>query len=253
MKPRRDANRRLFLALCGIVLLLIVGGTVLLLRHGADGLLAFLGAYGFLALFAIILLEEMGLPLPVPSDIVAIVASSQLPRSPGTAVTFIATITLAATCGASTLYSVCRWGGAAVRPKLERWLRVRPDRIARTQRWFRRRGVVGILLGRLIPGLGTTTTIVAGLAAVPFAVFVPTAAVAAVIWSAGYYFLGDALQQAWPSVRTWFAGDLRRLSILVIVLANLAGIGVWQRRRQGKSGSAVTPERSPSVADESRD
>jgi membrane protein DedA with SNARE-associated domain len=88
--------------------------------------------------------------------------------------------------GSSVLYAIARRGG---RPMLDQYgpvLHINAARVARVEAWFHRYGAVAIVVGRLIPGFRTPTTVLSGLLGVPYSVFAPATAVAAVLWAALY-------------------------------------------------------------------
>lgn len=205
------------------------------LAHVKDSLLALFVAHEFPVLFGLILIEEMGLPLPLPGDVLVAYAGG-LHHSPRDAVAVIGTVTFATAFGSSLLYLLARRGGPAVVARLQRFLHLRPERIERTQEWFRRRGPVAIVVGRLIPGFRIPTSIMAGIAHVPYHVFVPSTMVAALIWSLFYYFVGDILSRLWLPFVRWASNEPEQVSGGAILAALLVGAVFWGRavRRQSR-------------------
>src|SRR5947209_1300983 len=112
-------------------------------------LFALFVAYEFPTLFALIFIEEMGVPLPLPGDTVIAYAGSLGGHSPFTAVAVVGIVALAAILGSSLLYLVARHSGSAVIDRLRRVLHLHPERVTRMEAWFRARGAVAIVLGRL--------------------------------------------------------------------------------------------------------
>ncbi len=199
------------------------------LRHV---LLALFVAHEFPVLFGLILVEEMGVPLPLPGDTLIAFAGSRAGHSPVRAMLVIATVALAAALGSSALYLLARRGGPRVVEKLQRVLHLHPDRITRMRAWFLRRGAVAIVLGRLIPGLRTPTSVMAGLSGVPYHVFVPSTTFAAIIWAAFYYFAGSALRRLWTPLTDW-AGEEPEQVVSVAVFAIAASVTwFWLRQRR---------------------
>ncbi len=194
-------------------------------------ILTLFAAYEFPTLFGLILIEEMGLPLPVPGDLLIAYAGGRAGHTPLHSVAVIGTVAMAATIGSSLLYLFSRHSGPAVIAKLHRILRLHPDRIVRAQRWFRRHGPVAIVLGRLIPGLRTPTSVMAGLSGVPFRVFIPSTALAATIWSAFYYYAGTSLHRFWAPFARWAGEDPEELVGIVVVAILLLVVWRWLRQR----------------------
>jgi len=195
--------------------------------------LALLAAYEFPTLFGLILIEEMGVPLPLPGDMLIAYAGGRPGRSPLDAMAIIGTVALATAIGSSLLFLLARRYGPWMVGKAHRVLHLRPERVTRMQVWFRERGAVAIVLGRLIPGLRTPTSVMAGLARVPYRVFAPSTMLAAIIWAAFYYYAGDTLHRLWSPLTTW-AGEDPEQAISVIVFA-VGLVVVWRWLRQRKS------------------
>jgi len=202
-------------------------------------ILALFAAYEFPTLFGLILIEEMGIPLPVPGDVLIAYAGGRTGRPPLEALAVIGTVALATALGSSVLYLVSRRTGHAILTKMHRLLHLRPERVARMQVWFHERGAVAIVLGRLIPGLRIPTSIMAGVSGVPYRVFVPSTAVAAVIWSAFYYFAGAALHQVWAPAKDWVLGEPEEVATVAIFA--LALVLVWRWLRGRRTPAAATP------------
>jgi membrane protein DedA with SNARE-associated domain len=80
------------------------------------------------------------------------------------------------------LYALARYFG---RPILKRdWVkrRVNEERLARSEAWWQRRGLLVLLVARFVPGLRLPTYLVAGTLAVPFFSFAVVTALMGLIW-----------------------------------------------------------------------
>ncbi|MBM4436134.1 MAG: VTT domain-containing protein [Actinobacteria bacterium] len=144
-----------------------------------DVLLALFAANPYPALALLIGIEESGLPLPIPGDLVLVHAGAQASLGAASPVVLGAVGAAAATLGASVLYWLARWFG---RPLIDRFgglLRLTPERRARVERWVQDRAVLAIAGGRFIPGMRVVLSVAARLARVPFARFVAAVAIAA--------------------------------------------------------------------------
>jgi membrane protein DedA with SNARE-associated domain len=201
-------------------------------------LLAFLRLHELPGLFLFVLLEEAGVPLLIPGDTLVAAAGARPGQTPIGILTVIALASVAATLGSSILYVIVRRGG---RPLLERYGRLvhlEPGRLRRLEGWFARYGPAAIVIGRLIPGLRTPTTIMAALAAVPYRTFGPSTALASVLWATLYVGLGAALGREGPVLLAAFHALLRPIAGLtaVALVVGLAGI-VWRWRARRLTSS----------------
>jgi membrane protein DedA with SNARE-associated domain len=71
---------------------------------------------------------------------------------------------LGSALGASGVYRMDRLGGRPVIDRLARWMRISPAYNSRAEKQFHRYGAGLVLVGRVIPGVHTLVSILAGLA-----------------------------------------------------------------------------------------
>ena len=191
----------------------------------------------YLGLFLVLLVEEGGVPLPVPGDLF-IAAMGFLAREghasfPATT----AVVTAATVLGSAFLYAVSQRIGRPVILRVARRLGYDEAREARVEAWIGRRGPAAIVLGRLVPGLRIVMTVAAGTLRVNVRVFTAGTTLAGALWATIYFWIGWGVGHgyehlaglglpAWP------------------LLAALAAAGVaalaWSRlrRRPGGPGRA---------------
>jgi membrane protein DedA with SNARE-associated domain len=188
-------------------------------------------------LFLFLLVEEAGVPLLIPGDTLIIVAGAR-DRSLGGALVVIGVAALAATLGSSILYELMRRGG---RPLLDRYgpyVHLQPRRVVQLERQFRRHGAVAIVVGRLVPGFRTPTTVMAGIFGVPYRTFAPSTTVAAVIWAAAYFYLGAALERGWRRFAAVLLANERLIVGILVGLALLCVLGWLAARSLRPPGGA---------------
>ena len=201
----------------------------------SDWVRAFLAWYAgheIPGLFLFLLVEETGVPLLIPGDTLIILAGSR-DRTLAGALVVIGVAALASTLGSSILYGLMRRGG---RPLLDRYgprLHLDAHRVARLERQFQRHGAIAIVIGRLVPGFRTPTTVMAGVFGVPYRTFVPSTTVAAVIWAAAYFYLGAALERTWRRFAAVLLANERLVVGIVVGLLLLCVLGwlTYQRFR----------------------
>lgn len=195
--------------------------------------LAFYTAHELPGLFLFILVEEAGVPLLLPGDTL-IIAAARKGGGWASALLVILTAAAAATAGSSLLYAMLRRGGRPALHRFERLLHLNERRIARMEQWFQRHGALAIIAGRLIPGLRMPTSAMAGLFAVPYRVFAPATAVAAVLWSAMYFLIGLLLQREGQVVLDALADVDESTAVIVglVLLAVAIGAISWRRVRR---------------------
>lgn len=214
-------------------------------------------AHQFSALFILVLIEEAGIPIPIPGDTLVMLAGAHRHKTVGYDITIVLLSSLAVFIGSSILYFVMRSKGRPLLEKYGKYIRLNERRLEMLERWFVKRGRLAIILGRLIPGLRIPTTIMAGLADVPYSVYAPTAALAAVIWSLFYFWVGVALQQGWQLISAYAAGVLDDLTgsivwvwlfVLLCVSGGTLHVGRLLWRGRARRSRQATPSRPQPAA-----
>ena len=202
-----------------------------LIGHDLLGLMA---SHGYLLLFAIILLEEAGVPIPIPGDILLLLTGSLIAKGTlGFAPAFLI-ISLATVLGTSILYTLAFRGGRPLLRRYGRWLRLKEERVDRAARWLNRRPLSGVALLRLTPGLRIYSTLVSGLLAVPRPKATISFMLSGMIWSAAWLGTGMLLG---PNVDRAVSA-IRRIDGMVLPLLALIAVSLglfWLIRRIDRS------------------
>jgi membrane-associated protein len=225
----------------GLVLL-----AVLLLWEGDDLLellqplrataASILARYGRPAAFALLYLEESGLPLGVPGDIYVMYVGH---RSAGQPLVWLATWLGLIACvllGASNLYLISRrWGHRLLVGRLGQLLHLDRQRLERGERWFARWGIWAIIFGRHVPGLRVPITVAAGMLEVRYPVFAVGVVVSTAVWAAFFMIVGGTVADGIQAL------TLHRRALLIAAAVALVLVVVattWMRFR----GRAVSIE-----------
>lgn len=181
----------------------------------------FLDRHGLLAAFVFLLIEEAGVPVPVPGDVLMLILGvhareGRVPLWQAIAVTEAGTVV-----GATVLYLATRLAGRALVYRYGRFIRLSPDRLDTAERWLNRHGSRAVFLGRLVPGLRIVTAVACGVFGVPYRVFFPAMAVGALFYILVYtllgFFLGPPVLSILEKVHIPFGllGSLVPLSLLL--------------------------------------
>jgi membrane protein DedA with SNARE-associated domain len=203
------------------------------LQAFVDALLSFYATNELLGLFLFLVIEEAGVPLWfLPGDVLVILAGSRPGRTPGSVAMIVLAATAGTFIGSSLLYLVVRRGGPPLLDRYGHFLHLDKKRIATVEAWFRRYGPLAIVVGRLVPGLRTPTTLMAATFQVPYSVFAPATALAAVLWTLLYFFAGAFLAQQWQTLVASVAANLDDIAQLIVFLLLVAiAVGVVIRHR----------------------
>jgi membrane protein DedA with SNARE-associated domain len=204
----------------------------------ARALLEFIQQWGDGAIFLIFLLEESGIPMPLPGDLVLIWAGTRVSSGQSQGLLVLLLVELATVIGASVLYWLAARGGRPLIERYRRFLHLDAAKLARAEAWMGRNATQAIILGRLMPGLRIVTPLAAGVFKVPSRIFLPALAIGALLYAAFWLALGVFFG---PSIIAVLEGP-RLTARLVISMVLLVGLGLltWQVRRRVLPDARVT-------------
>jgi membrane protein DedA with SNARE-associated domain len=158
---------------------------------------SFLDHHGVVAGFVLILVEEAGVPVPVPGDflMLAMGAHAREGRIPLWGALLV--MESATLLGASVLYVLAGRAGRGLVYRYGRYMHLTPERLDKAQHFLERRGTLAIVLGRVMPGLRMPTVIASGVFGVPYWRFLPSLAIGGFAYILLYtllgYFFGPAV------------------------------------------------------------
>ncbi len=191
---------------------------------------ALIKAYGYLGGFALIYIEETGIPLFIPGDVFLLYVGSRLPHD--VPILFAAWLgfVLAVTLGSTNLYLLSRrFGRRLIEHRLARFLHITPERVVSAEHWFRRYGPWALIFGRHIPGFRVPLTVVAGLLELPYGIFAISVAVSSAIWAGVFLVLGVVFGS---SIEKSIRSNLLLFgAVAVLVVAVVAVVAFVRSRR----------------------
>ena len=155
-----------------------------------DVMLTSLAKHSFGAILLVVIIEEVGIPLPIPSDFLVKFAGTTADHSLSRLVMFYVALTMASGIGASGLYTIVRRGGRPLVERLGRYVHLGPEQLARAEALLSRSGWGGIAVGRATPGLRYATVIACGLLKVPYPRFVTATFVGSSVYVGAFLALG---------------------------------------------------------------
>ncbi|MDP9325709.1 MAG: DedA family protein [Candidatus Dormibacteraeota bacterium] len=147
-------------------------------------------AHKALAVFGVIALEEVGIPVPLPGDAFIAFAGHLVARRALDPVSAFLAVVLGAMIGSSVLYWLARIYGQPFVKRYGPYMHVKQKRIDRLERWFKRWGPLAVVIGRHIPGLRIVLSLCAGLFGVSYPVFVSSVALSASLWAGMFLVIG---------------------------------------------------------------
>jgi membrane protein DedA with SNARE-associated domain len=204
----------------------------------AEWVLRLVDEHAEVAIFFWLLLEEAGIPMPLPGDLAAVLAGIRVGQGRMQLWLAVLLIEAATVLGASVLFWVARRGGRPLLVRYGRFLQLDADRLARTEALLQRRGLVAVIVGRMVPGFRITTTVAAGALGVRYRTFLVGTAVGSnnIIFFLLGMWAGPEVLAAIHGVRI-----STRLVAGVLSLAGLVVVFVVLRRRTHLVSAAPMP------------
>ena len=198
-------------------------------------------AYGLAAIFAVMLLKELGVPIPIPGDVVMLAAAAQAAAGRLALWQGFAALVLAMVLGAWGQYHLAGGVGRPFLARYGRYVGLTPDRLDRAVGAVRRGGALGLAVAIATPGVRAAMVPACGLARLPYRVFFPGVVAGSVVF-VGLHF---AIGYTGGSLLGVFT-RLRGLPLAALIVALLAlGLAGWlalrlrARRREGAGTAAV--------------
>ncbi len=205
---------------------------------GAGDLLA---GSGLLALFVVMLLKEMGAPVPIPSDLIMITAGVQLATGTFGLLELAIFVELAILIGCSIHFLLARAAGRRIIYRFGRFIGLTERRLDQLTAALRTRGPLAIFLALNVPAARSGVVAAAGVAGLSYRAFAPP------------MLAGNSVFYGWHIALGFIAGPAalafleRTNTSLLLVFAALAVLGLlgWLalKRRNGAATKADTLER----------
>ncbi len=201
----------------------------------------FLNQYGLLAIFVIMMLKEIGFPVPIPADLImlgaaASAAAGKFDAQGGLVVTFLA-ILIPMFIGGLVQFGIARGPGRAFVYRIGKYIGLTEARLDKAMSAVQKGGTTAVTIGLTTPGVRIATVPASGLANLSLGVFLPG------------LILGSAFFLAWHFALGYLGGlALTLLSLPPIVLVGILlvvialGIVGWRyaRRRSKQRGEEIS-------------
>lgn len=206
-----------------------------------EAVFGWVATYGYGALFGLLILGIVG--LPIPDETLLVFCGYLISRghlgAPGTYLTALA----GSCCGITISYVIGRTAGLSVVHRFGRYLHIEQKQLDRVHGWFERSGHWALFGGYYIAGVRHFTAIIAGASKLEFPTFALYAWGGAATWVAVFLTLGYVIGEKWRAVADLVHEYLTYASVVGILLAVLIYAGRrpmqrWMQRQKGSGGGA---------------
>jgi membrane protein DedA with SNARE-associated domain len=191
--------------------------------------------YGLWAIFALVLIEDFGIPVPGETVIIAgaIYAGSGRLNVVGVGVVAF----VAAVLGDNIGYAIGRFGGRRLVDRWGKYVFLTPERLDKAEDFFDRQGAKIITIARFIEGLRQANGIIAGITKMHWARFIAYNALGAALWVGTWVSIGYFAGQ---HINTIY-GVITRYSLYVAIAAAVVIVALIARHIMRKRRRAVRP------------
>ncbi len=159
-----------------------------------DTVLRFLGDYGYGAVYGLLTLGIVGLPVPDELLMTAVgyltlIGTMKLPYA-------ILFSFAGAMSGMMISYAIGRRAGRPLLDRYGKWVGFKPHRIAKVEGWMSKYGPLSIVIGYFIPGFRHVTCYLCGIGRMPLRRYGVFASIGALFWCLIFIFAGRILGHA---------------------------------------------------------
>ena len=197
------------------------------------------GFWVYLVMFLLILVQEVGVPIPIlPSEVLLL--SGGFLASQGKIMLPVvgAVVTVATLLGNSLLFYIGRRYGRGALDRYGKYIHLHPERIDRIEAWIGTHGRSILIYGPLLPVIRAYVPALAGVFGVPFRYYISVLVFAALSWSFGLLVLGYALGDHWFDAVTFLRHNVR-IAALLLLVAGLVALAIVTLRRRAAERAAL--------------
>ena len=199
-----------------------------------DAVQQFVASKFVLAPLLLLFIEEAGIPLIVPGDVIVAYTGYKVSLSDGVALweAFI-TAQVAVLSGASILFFLSRRWGQPLISALARFVFLQDKHIRQAERLFAKYGVLGIIVGRHIPGLRIAITVFAATAGVRYITFIASTFISTSIWILFFLAVGRRVGADFHQTFQHYIGiSLLVVAAVTVGMFALHGVGIYRQHRR---------------------
>lgn len=153
-------------------------------------MLNLLDKHSFIAILLAVMLEELGIPMPIPTDLLIMFAGVKGADSPTRLAVWFLLLNLASALGASGLYAIVWRGGRPLVDRFGRYVHLGPKQLARAEQLLARGGWTSIAVARAVPGLRYLAVVACGLLHIPYRRFITAHVVGSSVYIGVFLWLG---------------------------------------------------------------
>lgn len=190
-------------------------------------IISFLSDQGYTALFILMVLENMN--IPIPSEIILGFAGFLVSQNIFSFWPTVIIGTVAGLVGSLGSYYIGARGGRTILLKYSSKGGMTYRKLVAANSWFDRYGGIAILTGRLLPGVRTFISLPAGIARYPLPHFIFMTIIGTIPWTIFLVYAGMLLGENWPLLFNYKI----EIGIVCVIIVAVIGIAFyyWSKNR----------------------
>lgn len=189
--------------------------------------------HGYIVVFLYLTLGIIGLPIPVPDEVVLAYAGYLTSiGSLSFSITFIFAF-VGAICGISFSYLLGNKLGEPILAKYGPKLFIKEKTVHKTKKLFNKYGDFVLIISYFIPGVRHIAAYIAGVTKFSIKRFIILTYGGALLWATSFLFIGNRLGHNWMFISRYIHKYIW-IGVIVLILASLITISyvLWKRKSQ---------------------
>jgi membrane protein DedA with SNARE-associated domain len=150
----------------------------------------FLIQYGLVAIFVLMFVKSIGVPIPIPADLLILTAAASSAAGKFELWQAVVVVLLAFVLGSLIQFMLARGPGHGLLYRFGRYLGLTSARLDAASLRVKKGGVLGISTAILVPGIRGVAIVACGLAGIPLRTFLPGLVVGGSLFLAFHFLLG---------------------------------------------------------------
>lgn len=205
-----------------------------------SGIDLFLVQYGVAAIFIVLLVKSVGVPIPIPADLIILTAALRAAQGKLILWQALIAILLALVLGGLIQFVLARGPGRGLLYRFGRYIGLTSPRLDAASDKVKKGGIPAIIVAFLVPGVRGAAIAASGLANIPLRTFLPGLVVGSSLFLSLDFFLGYLGGSIFSVVGHLLSSATIALLILALIVIAFALWVVAHRRKKATHAEALS-------------
>ena len=192
----------------------------------------FLIQYGLAAIFLLLFVKSIGVPIPIPADLLILTTAASAAAGKFGLWQAVVAVLFAIVLGGLIQFVLARGPGRKLFYRFGRYLGLTPMRLDAASARVKKGGIIGISTAILVPGIRGVAIPACGLAGIPVRTFLPGLIVGSSLFLALHFFLGYFGGAFFVVTGRVLSGNFTVVAVLLLLLIVFALWTVAFRRQR---------------------